>query len=93
MVLAEVRLLTRTGVEMVGVVASLDKSGTSKDVVESLDKRVVGVETSKAELKTQVEGLKGLDSDFTSMREDFRVTLNTLNGHLCDNYDLARVWK
>ncbi|GJS82723.1 putative reverse transcriptase domain-containing protein [Tanacetum coccineum] len=92
MVLAEVRLLTRTGVEMVGVVASLDKSGTSKDVVESLDKRVVGVDTSKAELKTQVEGLKGLDSDFTSMREDFRVALNTLNGDLCDNCDLARAY-
>ncbi|GJW83872.1 hypothetical protein Tco_0157017 [Tanacetum coccineum] len=47
------------------------KRGMSKDVVGSLDKRVAGVETSMAELKTQVEGLKSLDSDFTSMREDF----------------------
>ncbi|GJY04097.1 ATP-binding cassette subfamily C member 8 [Tanacetum coccineum] len=41
-----------------------------------------GVETSMAELKDQVEGLDGLDSDFTSMREDFRVALNTLSGDL-----------
>ncbi|GKC88180.1 ATP-binding cassette subfamily C member 8, partial [Tanacetum coccineum] len=48
------------------------KRGTSKDVVASLDKRVAGVETSMAELKNQVEGLEGLDANFTSMREDFR---------------------
>ncbi|GJW42050.1 hypothetical protein Tco_0070849 [Tanacetum coccineum] len=48
--------------------------GTSKDVMASLDKRVAGVETSIAELKNQVEGLDGLDSDFTSMREDFQVS-------------------
>ncbi|GJX49454.1 putative nucleotidyltransferase, ribonuclease H, partial [Tanacetum coccineum] len=41
-----------------------------------------GVETSIAELKNQVEGLDGLDSDFTSMREDFRVALNILSGDL-----------
>ncbi|GKA38078.1 putative retrotransposon gag domain, nucleotide-binding alpha-beta plait domain protein [Tanacetum coccineum] len=58
------------------------KRGTSKDVVASLDQRVAGVETSMAELKNQVEGLEGLDSDFTSMREDFRVALNTLSGDL-----------
>ncbi|GKB74461.1 putative retrotransposon gag domain, aspartic peptidase domain protein, partial [Tanacetum coccineum] len=49
------------------------KRGTSKDVVAGLDKRVEGVDTSMAELKNQVEGLEGLDSDFTSMREDFRI--------------------
>ncbi|GJX16759.1 RNA-directed DNA polymerase, eukaryota [Tanacetum coccineum] len=58
------------------------KRGTSKDVVASLDQRVAGVETSMAELKNQVEGLEGLDSDFTSMRDDFRVALNTLSGDL-----------
>ncbi|GJW49958.1 hypothetical protein Tco_0091309 [Tanacetum coccineum] len=46
------------------------KRGTSKDVVASLDKRVAGVDTSMSEL------------DFTSMREDFRVSLNTLSGDL-----------
>ncbi|GJT45454.1 hypothetical protein Tco_0954169 [Tanacetum coccineum] len=56
------------------------KRGTSKDVVASLDKRVTGVETSMTELKTQVEGLEGLDSDFMSMREDFRMAPNTLSG-------------
>nr|GEY53000.1 uncharacterized protein [Tanacetum cinerariifolium] len=56
--------------------------GTSKDVVASLDKRVVGVETSMAELKNQIKGLEGLGSDFESMREDFRVALNTLSGDL-----------
>nr|GFB29804.1 hypothetical protein [Tanacetum cinerariifolium] len=50
--------------------------------MESLDKRVVGVETSMEGLKTQVEGLKGLDFEFMSMREDFREALNTLSGHL-----------
>ncbi|GKC47594.1 hypothetical protein Tco_1065316, partial [Tanacetum coccineum] len=58
------------------------KRGTSKDVVASLDQRVAGVETSMAELKNQVEGLEGLDSDFASMREDFREALNTLSGDL-----------
>nr|GEW28756.1 hypothetical protein [Tanacetum cinerariifolium] len=58
------------------------KRGTSKDVVASLDKRVAGVETSMVELKNQVEGLEGLGSDFESMREDFRVALNTLSGDL-----------
>nr|GEZ87970.1 DNA damage-inducible protein 1-like [Tanacetum cinerariifolium] len=58
------------------------KRRTSKDVVASLDQRVAGVETSMAGLKTQVEGLEGLDSDFTSMKEDIRVALNTLNGDL-----------
>ncbi|GKB19495.1 putative retrotransposon gag domain, aspartic peptidase domain protein, partial [Tanacetum coccineum] len=58
------------------------KRGMSKDVVASLDQRVAGVETSMAELKNQVEGLEGLDSDFTSMKEDFRVALNTLSGDL-----------
>ncbi|GKD23036.1 putative retrotransposon gag domain, aspartic peptidase domain protein [Tanacetum coccineum] len=58
------------------------KRGTSKDVVASLDQRVAGVETSMAELKNQVEGLEGLDANFMSMREDFRVTLNTLSGDL-----------
>nr|GEX75652.1 uncharacterized protein [Tanacetum cinerariifolium] len=58
------------------------KRGTSKDVVASLDQRVAGVEHSMAELKNQVEGLEGLDSDFASMREDFRVALNTLSDEL-----------
>ncbi|GJS50692.1 putative retrotransposon gag domain, aspartic peptidase domain protein [Tanacetum coccineum] len=58
------------------------KRGTSKDVVASLDQRVASVETSMAELKNQVEGLEGLDSDFTSIREGFRVALNTLRGDL-----------
>nr|GEU37490.1 hypothetical protein [Tanacetum cinerariifolium] len=58
------------------------KRGTSNDVVASLDQRVAGVETSMAELKNQVEGLEGLDSNFTSMRKDFRVALNTLRGDL-----------
>nr|GEY59969.1 hypothetical protein [Tanacetum cinerariifolium] len=58
------------------------KRGTSKDVVASLDKIVAGVETSMAKLKNQVEGLEGLGSDFESMREDFRVALNTLSGDL-----------
>ncbi|GJW07148.1 hypothetical protein Tco_1569571 [Tanacetum coccineum] len=35
------------------------KRGMSKDVVASLDQRVAGVETSMAELKSQVEGLEG----------------------------------
>ncbi|GJU98143.1 ATP-binding cassette subfamily C member 8 [Tanacetum coccineum] len=48
------------------------KRGTSKEVMASLDQRVAGVETFMAELKNQVEGLESLDSDFTSMREDFR---------------------
>ncbi|GJY07330.1 hypothetical protein Tco_0374384 [Tanacetum coccineum] len=61
---------------------NLKKRGTSKDVVASLDQRVTGVETSMAELKNHVKGLEGLDSDFTSMREDFRVALNTLSGDL-----------
>ncbi|GKB68078.1 hypothetical protein Tco_0929490 [Tanacetum coccineum] len=65
------------------------KRGTSKDVVASLDKRVAGVETSMAELKTQVEGLEGLDSDFTSMREDFRIDLKYSLGDLkCEIHDL-----
>ncbi|GJW95402.1 ATP-binding cassette subfamily C member 8 [Tanacetum coccineum] len=51
------------------------KRGMSNDVVASLDKSVTGVETFMAELKNQVEGLEGLDSDFTSMREDFRVSI------------------
>ncbi|GJS12737.1 putative retrotransposon gag domain, aspartic peptidase domain protein [Tanacetum coccineum] len=54
----------------------------SKDIVASLDQRVAGVETSMSDLKTQVEGLEGLDSDFASMREDFQVALNTLSGNL-----------
>nr|GEU62164.1 hypothetical protein [Tanacetum cinerariifolium] len=44
------------------------KRVTSKDVVASLDKRVVGVETSMAELKNQVESLEGLGSDFEKIR-------------------------
>nr|GEW99580.1 putative retrotransposon Gag domain, aspartic peptidase domain protein [Tanacetum cinerariifolium] len=68
---------------------NLKKRGTSKDVVASLDQRVMGVEISMVKLKNQVEGLKGLDSDFTSMREDFRVSLNTLSGYLkCEIHDL-----
>ncbi|GKF56156.1 hypothetical protein Tco_0166496 [Tanacetum coccineum] len=47
------------------------KRGTSEDVVASLDKRVKDAETSMAGLKTQIEGLEGLDSNFTSMRDDF----------------------
>ncbi|GKC50074.1 putative retrotransposon gag domain, aspartic peptidase domain protein [Tanacetum coccineum] len=43
--------------------------GTSKDVMASLDKRVAGVETSMADLKNQVEGLDGLDSDFTIIED------------------------
>nr|GEY02465.1 hypothetical protein [Tanacetum cinerariifolium] len=58
------------------------KRGTSKDVVASLDQRVASVETSMAELKNQVDGLEGLDSAFTSMREDFRVAIKTLSGDL-----------
>ncbi|GJU37022.1 putative retrotransposon gag domain, aspartic peptidase domain protein [Tanacetum coccineum] len=65
------------------------KRGTSKDVVASLDQRVAGFETSRAELKNQVKGLEGLDSDITSMRDDFRVALNTLSGDLkCEIHDL-----
>ena len=59
------------------------KRGTSKDVVASLDKRLSVVETSVSELKglkDQVEGLEGLSTDFTSMKEDFRVVLNALSG-------------
>nr|GFD56352.1 hypothetical protein CTI12_AA187700 [Tanacetum cinerariifolium] len=59
---------------------NLKKRGTSKDVVANLDQRVAGVETSMAELKNQAEGLEGLDSDLASMKEDFRVALNTLSG-------------
>ncbi|GJR16150.1 zinc knuckle CX2CX4HX4C containing protein [Tanacetum coccineum] len=58
------------------------KRCTSKDVVASLDQRVARVEISMAKLKNQVEGLEGLDSDFASMREDFRVALNALCGDL-----------
>ncbi|GKE10456.1 hypothetical protein Tco_1414007 [Tanacetum coccineum] len=58
------------------------KRGTSKDVMASLDQRVAGVETSMSDLKTKVEGLEGLDSNFASMREDFRVALNALAGDL-----------
>nr|GEU90766.1 hypothetical protein [Tanacetum cinerariifolium] len=50
------------------------KRGTSKDVVASLDKRVAGVEKSVAELKTQVEGLKGLDFDFTNICSWAKIT-------------------
>nr|GEV90020.1 hypothetical protein [Tanacetum cinerariifolium] len=46
-----------------------NKRGTSKDVVASLDQQVAGVKTSMVGLKTQVEGLEGLDSDFTRKRE------------------------
>ncbi|GJU26991.1 hypothetical protein Tco_1165612 [Tanacetum coccineum] len=42
--------------------------------------RVAGVETSMAELKTQVDGLEGLDSYFTSMREDFPEMEQYLEG-------------
>ncbi|GKA85072.1 putative nucleotidyltransferase, ribonuclease H [Tanacetum coccineum] len=63
------------------------KRGTSKDVVASLDQRVVGVETSMAELKNKVEGLEGLDSDFTNsfmgeittIREEFGEEVSTLH--------------
>ncbi|GJT34363.1 hypothetical protein Tco_0924782 [Tanacetum coccineum] len=79
-VLVKVRLLTRTGVETMHF--NTPRRGTSKDIVVNLDKRVAGVETSMPELKTQVEGLEGLDYDFMSMREDFRVALNTLSGDL-----------
>ncbi|GKA98700.1 hypothetical protein Tco_0826637, partial [Tanacetum coccineum] len=58
------------------------KRGTSKDVVASLDQRVAGVETYMAKLKNHVKGLEGLESDFTSIREDFRVALNALSGDL-----------
>ncbi|GKC86706.1 hypothetical protein Tco_1147355, partial [Tanacetum coccineum] len=58
------------------------KRGMSEDIVASLDQRVAGVETSMSDLKTQVEGLEGLNSDFASMREDFRVALNALAGDL-----------
>nr|GFC10720.1 hypothetical protein CTI12_AA187700 [Tanacetum cinerariifolium] len=36
------------------------KRGTSKDIMESLDQRVAGVETYMSYLKAQVEGLEGL---------------------------------
>ncbi|GJW40600.1 hypothetical protein Tco_0066445, partial [Tanacetum coccineum] len=63
--------------------------GTSKDVMASLEQRVLSVETSMAGLKTLVEGLEGLDADFTSMREDFRVALNNLSGDLkCEIHDI-----
>ncbi|GJY62655.1 hypothetical protein Tco_0464115 [Tanacetum coccineum] len=70
------------------------KIGTSKDVVASLYQRVAGVETSMMKLKNQVKGLESLDFDFTSMREDFRVALNTLSGDLKrEIYDLEiRSW-
>nr|GEW25571.1 hypothetical protein [Tanacetum cinerariifolium] len=61
---------------------NLKKRGTSKDGVASLDQRVAGVETSMAELKNQVEGMEGLDSDFAGMREDFLAAFNTLSGDL-----------
>nr|GFA27875.1 hypothetical protein [Tanacetum cinerariifolium] len=54
---------------------------TEKNVASG-NQRVAGVETSTTELKNQVEGLEGLDSNFASMREDFRVALNTLSGDL-----------
>ncbi|GJV02092.1 hypothetical protein Tco_1335661 [Tanacetum coccineum] len=38
------------------------KRGMSKDVVGSLDKRVAGVETSMAELKTQINDVQVLDN-------------------------------
>ncbi|GKD75467.1 hypothetical protein Tco_1333749 [Tanacetum coccineum] len=64
------------------------KRDMSKDVVASLDKRVVGSETFMAELKTQVEGLEGLEFDFTSIRDDIRVAFNTLSVDLmCEIYD------
>ncbi|GJY35233.1 putative retrotransposon gag domain, aspartic peptidase domain protein [Tanacetum coccineum] len=61
------------------------KRGTSKDIVASLDQRAAGVETSMAELKNQVEGLEGLDSDFansfmgeiTKIREEFEKSRHT----------------
>ncbi|GJV01077.1 putative retrotransposon gag domain, aspartic peptidase domain protein [Tanacetum coccineum] len=63
------------------------KRGTPKDVVESLDQIVTGVETSTAELKNQVEGLEGLDSNFmnsfmgkiTKIREEFGDEVSTLH--------------
>ncbi|GJX21215.1 putative retrotransposon gag domain, aspartic peptidase domain protein [Tanacetum coccineum] len=63
------------------------KRGTSKDVVVSLDHRVAGVETSMAKLKNQVEGLEGLDSDFTNsfmgeitkIRDEFGDEVSTLH--------------
>ena len=58
------------------------KRGTSKDVVTSLDTRLTGVETSVTELKDQVEGLEGLNSEFTNMKEDFREVLNALSGDM-----------
>ncbi|PWA81445.1 hypothetical protein CTI12_AA187700 [Artemisia annua] len=58
------------------------KRGTSKDVVSSLDTRLTGVETSVTELKDQVEGLEGLNSEFASMKEDFREVLNALSGDM-----------
>lgn len=33
-----------------------------------------------SKLKDQVEDLEGLNSEFTSMRDDFKVVLNTLSG-------------
>ena len=56
--------------------------GASRDTVASLAKRMEGVETSMTELKNQVEGLVGLDSEFRGMRDDFRVVINTLSGDL-----------
>ncbi|GJW00103.1 putative retrotransposon gag domain, aspartic peptidase domain protein [Tanacetum coccineum] len=63
------------------------KRGMSKDVVASLDQRVVDVKTSMTELKNQVEGLEGLDFDFTNsfmgeitkIREDFGDEVSTLH--------------
>lgn len=56
------------------------KRGASKDVMSSFDKRLAGVETSVSELKTQVEGLDGLDTEFMTMKDDFREVINTLSG-------------
>nr|GFA34876.1 hypothetical protein CTI12_AA187700 [Tanacetum cinerariifolium] len=102
----EVRLLTRTEVETIRVNTPRSKKrGMSKDDVTSLDQRVAGVETSMSELKTQVEGLEGLDSDFSSTRDDFRVALNTLSSdlkreihelrfvHGRDHEDTGGVWR
>nr|GEY07583.1 uncharacterized protein [Tanacetum cinerariifolium] len=59
-----------------------ENKGLGRFALKLQEERVAGVETSMVNLKNQVEGLEGLDSDFTSMGEEFRVALNTLSGDL-----------
>nr|GEV17345.1 hypothetical protein [Tanacetum cinerariifolium] len=54
------------------------KTGSSKDVVASLDKRVTGVETTMTELKTQVEGLKDQEVTGEELEEEIFMTYQSI---------------